>query len=144
MAQRGFFGSLLMVFLIASLIFFVIYFFMPELSVKVLGSAFKSPSGSIQADMINRITGLELSGEEADKVVEVLNTPKIKKLLSSSEARAIINKVDWNAVLNDENMKNMKEDMDISSFVNNVQDLSEEQMALLSSLVDELRDKIPN
>lgn len=144
MAQRGFFGSLLMVFLIASLIFFIIYFFMPELSVKVLGASFKTPSGIIHTDMINRITGLELSGEEAGKIVEVLNTPEIRKLLSSGEARALINKVDWNAVMDKETFVNMKENVDISSFVNNIQDLSEEQMELLSSLVDKLRDRISN
>ncbi|NLZ72855.1 MAG: hypothetical protein GX905_03425 [Bacteroidales bacterium] len=90
MAKRGFLGPTLAVFFIATILFFCFYFFVPSVSIQLFGVSFKTPTDIINAKMINKVTGLNLSQEDLSAVLDIINTPKVKELINGEEVQALI------------------------------------------------------
>jgi hypothetical protein len=90
MARRGILGSTLAVFLIATFLFFCMYFFMPDLADRVLGVSFHAPRNSITARVINEATGLNLKDSDVKAFTELINLPGVREALSSEEIRSAL------------------------------------------------------
>jgi hypothetical protein len=85
MAKRGFFGSLLSATIVAVVGFFILYFFIPSMSMQFLGISFAYRQGSINAQVMDAVSELQgnpdFSGEAVQQFRNLLNSAEVQQQL---------------------------------------------------------------
>lgn len=89
MAKKGFFPSLLSSIIAAVLAFFIMYFFIPSVSMNFLGVSFSSRKGSRDALIAEAIQSYVqdsgLSSKELEQYQDLISSPEVLKLLRDAK-----------------------------------------------------------
>ena len=86
MAKRGFFGSLLSAFIFAVVAFFILYFFIPSMSMQFLGVSFALRKGSVNAQVMDAV-GLAVNQVKGSPEFTQESFERLQSLLSSDEVQ---------------------------------------------------------
>ena len=85
MAKRGFFGSLLSAFIFAVVAFFILYFFIPSMSMQFLGVSFALREGSVNARVMDAVSEIQgdpdFSAESLQRLRILLNSVEVQQQL---------------------------------------------------------------
>ena len=85
MAKRGFFGSLLSATIVAVLAFFILYFFIPSMSMQFLGVSFSFRQGSVNARVMEAVSEIQgdpdFSAEALQQLRVLLNRAEVQQQL---------------------------------------------------------------
>lgn len=78
MGQRGFFRTALFAVLAAVLSFFIIFFFIPGMGMQYLGVSYSLREGSVNAQVMGMVEGVEFSKETAQHFWKLLNSREFR------------------------------------------------------------------
>lgn len=122
--RRGIIGSTLTVFFIATVIFFSIYLFVPEVSQTVFGVSFSEPE-IISAKVIEKATGQKVDKETVKELNELLKNDSVKNALK--ESKELLNNDAVKKLLKDG--KELLQNEEITNALKEGKELTESQVA---------------
>lgn len=86
MAKKGFFRSFLSALSVATLCFFIMYFFIPSMSMQFLGVSFALRKGSVNAQVMDAV-GLAVDQVKGSPEFTQESFERLQSLLSSDEVQ---------------------------------------------------------
>ena len=88
MAKRGFFSSLLSALVFAVVAFFILYFFIPSMSLQFLGVSFALRDGSVNARVMDAVSEIQrdpdFSSESLQRLRTLLNSVEVQQQLKDA------------------------------------------------------------
>ena len=88
MAKKGFFHEFLSSITVAILSFFIMYFFIPSMSMQFLGGSFALRKGSVNAKVLTALEAVkvnpEFSQEAFDRLQSLLSSPEVQQRLKDA------------------------------------------------------------
>lgn len=88
MAKKGFFHAFLSSFVVAVLSFFIVYLFIPSMSMQFLGVSFALRKGSVNAQVLSALEAVkgnpEFSAESFSKFQELVSSPLVQQQLKDA------------------------------------------------------------
>lgn len=88
MAKKGFFHAFLSSITVAILSFFIMYFFIPSMSMQFLGVSFALRKGSVNAQVLTALESVkvnpEFSQEAFDRLQTLLSSPEVQQRLKDA------------------------------------------------------------
>ncbi len=88
MAKKGFFHAFLSSITVAILSFFIMYFFIPSMSMQFLGVSFALRKGSVNAQVMTALEAVkvnpEFSQESFNRLQSLLSSPEVQQRLKDA------------------------------------------------------------